>query len=136
MRGPDMRLGALTEKREYARFFLDLPLEFQIKDLPDTFGGIVIDGSEGGFLIHSRRDLPLGTRLDISVFFPDGFELADFHAVGQILRKIPLEEGEQGYRYGLKIVEIDAPDRRKLRHTLSGLYDFGNMDAPILPPKL
>jgi hypothetical protein len=130
-----MKLQSMPEKREYARFVLDLPLEFQITDLPDTFGGIAIDGSEGGLLIHSRRDLPLGTKLSISVFFPNGFELADFHAVGQILRKIPQDEGEQGYQYGMKIVEIDTPDRLKLRHTLSGLHDLGNADTYILPPK-
>jgi hypothetical protein len=130
-----MKLHSVREKREFARFVLDLPLEFQITDLPDTFGGIAIDGSEGGLLIHSRRDLPLGTKLSISVFFPNGFELADFHAVGEILRKIPVDEGEQGYQYGIRIVEIDTPDRLKLRHTLSGLHDLASTDTFILPPK-
>ena len=130
-----MRPQSKAEKREHARFVMDLPLEFQMTDLPDTFGGIAIDGSEGGLLIHSRQDLPLGTKLSISVFFPNGFELADFCAVGQILRKIPLEEGEQSYQYGVRIVEIDAPDRLKLRHTLSGLHDLMNADASILPLK-
>jgi hypothetical protein len=130
-----MKLHSVREKREFARFVLDLPLEFQITDLPDTFGGIAIDGSEGGLLIHSRRDLPLGTKLSISVFFPNGFELADFHAVGEILRKIPVDEGEQGYQYGIRIVEIDTPDRLKLRHTLSGLHDLASADTFILPPK-
>ena len=130
-----MKLQSVKEKREYARFVLDLPLEFQITDLPDTFGGIAIDGSEGGLLIHSRRDLPPGTKLSISVFFPNGFELADFHAVGEILRKIPVDEGEQGYQYGIRIVEIDSPDRLKLRHTLSGFHDLENTDPFILAPK-
>jgi hypothetical protein len=130
-----MKQDDSAEKRRYARFFLDLPLEFQIKDLPDTFGGIAIDGSEGGLLIHSRRDLPLETKLSISVFFPNGFELANFHAKAQILRKIPLDEGEQGYQYGVKIVEIDAPDRMKLQRTLSGFHDWEGLDTSSLPPK-
>jgi hypothetical protein len=136
MGGADMKPNLFREKRKFARFFLDLPLEFRIKDLPDAFGGIVVDGSEGGLLIHSRRELPLGTRLSMSVLFPNGFELADFHAVGQVLRKIPLEKGEQGYRYGLRIVDIEARDRLKLRYTLSGLHDLGNPDTPLPHPKV
>jgi hypothetical protein len=34
----------------------------------------------------------------------------------------------------VRIVEIDAPDRLKLRHTLSGLHDSLNADMSI-PPK-
>ena len=131
-----MRQGLFREKRKYARFCLDLPLEFRIKDLPDAFGGIVVDGSEGGLLIHSRRELPLGTKLSISVLFPNGFELADFQAVGQILRRIPLEKGEQGYRYGLKIVMIEPRDRLKLRYTISGLHDLGGEDALLTQPRV
>ncbi len=123
-----MKQGPFREKRKHGRFFLDLPLEFRIKDFPDAFGGIAIDGSEGGLLIHSRHRLPLGTKLNIAVLFPNGFELADFHAMGEIIRRIPAAKGDQGYRYGLRIVKIDATDRLKLRYTLSGLHDLGNAD--------
>ncbi len=131
-----MRPTLFREKRKSARIFLDLPLEFRIRDVPDAFGGIVVDGSEGGLLIQSRRELPLGAKLSMSVLFPNGFELANFQAVGQILRKIPLTKGEQGHRYGLRIIMIEPRDRVKLRYTLSGLHDLGVGEAVFAQAKV
>ena len=51
------------ERRSYPRFIIDLPLEYRDTNGPCLRGGIVINASEGGFLIETTRDIPVGTEL-------------------------------------------------------------------------
>jgi hypothetical protein len=88
-------------------------------------GAIVVNASEGGFLIESPRDISVGTELTITVLYPKGFELANFKVVAKIVRKEPYWKGNQyweGYRYGLKFIKILEEDRWKLDLLLSGRY--------------
>ena len=75
------------ERRRYPRVLIDLALEYQ--DMSDSClrGAIVVNAGEGGFLIESTRDIPLGTKLKVALLFPKGFELANFKAVTKIVRK-------------------------------------------------
>jgi hypothetical protein len=130
-----MQLGALKEKRRHSRFFLDLPLEFRVMDVPVAYGGIAVDGSEAGLLVHSLSDMPIGERLNVAVLFPNGFELANFEVAGEIVRKDRCEGGKPGYRYGLKLVEVKEGDYVKLKYILSGLHQLVNGDEIVLDPK-
>ena len=64
------------EKRSHPRVIINLPLEYQ--DMGDSClrGAIIVNASEGGFLIESPRDISVGTELSITVLYPTGFELA------------------------------------------------------------
>ena len=86
----------------------------------------MINASEGGFLIESIKDIPIGTKLNIAVLFPKWFELSDFRLVAEILWKEPLwKEDWTGYRYGLNILEIPEEDRLNLKLLLGGQFNLG-----------
>jgi hypothetical protein len=105
---------------------VDLPLEYRMRHDAHAQGAILIDASEGGFLIHSIRDIPIGTKLKIAVLFPKDYELAIFEVFAETIRKeFAVEQKslyQQGYQYGLKIIHILEEDYWKLRGLLSARF--------------
>jgi hypothetical protein len=119
------RLNDGKEKRKYPRFFMDLPLEYKVMDLPYGHGGLVVNLSEIGLLIQSIKDIPVGTSLNIAVLFPKGFELANFDVSAEVVwKEICWKENWEGYQYGLKFIRIREEDHRKLRQLLSSDYEL------------
>jgi len=111
----------IRERRKYPRSLLNLPFEYRVRDLPHAHGGLVVDASEGGFLIHSMEDMPVGLKLNIVLMFTKGFELSDLQVSAEIVRKdLDSNNGSKGYQYGLRIVQIVEEDRWKLKELLSG----------------
>jgi hypothetical protein len=112
-----------AERRKSPRLLMDLPLEYRVVNAPYAHGGIVVNGSEQGFLIYSVKDMPIGTKLTIVVLFPKGYELTNFEVVAEIVRKdLHWEEDWEGFEYGLRFLQILEEDRQKLKHLLSGQY--------------
>jgi hypothetical protein len=119
------------ERRRYPRIIINLPLEYREKGDSCLRGGIVINAGEGGFLIESTRDIPVGTELSITVLFPKGYRLDDFKVVARIVWKKPYgkedSQGNQswgGYRYGLEFVQMSDEDRWKLTSVIGGRFEF------------
>ncbi len=119
------------ERRRYPRIVINLPLEYQDTGDPTLRGAMVVNAGEGGFLIESTRDMPVGTKLNITVMFSRGYELADFKAGTKIVRKEPYRRDNsqgsnswEGYRYGLEFVEVAKEDRWKLNWLLGGRFEF------------
>jgi len=111
----------LLEKRKHPRLDLDLPLEYRMTNAPQAYGALVVNASESGLLIHSIKNIPIGTKLNIAVLFPNRFELANFEVLAEIIWKdIHWEENWEGYQLGLKFIKILEEDYRKLRGLLSG----------------
>ena len=115
------------EKRSHPRFFIDFPLEYRDMDGCCLRGAIVVNASEGGFLIESPRDIPVGTELKVTLLFPKRFELANFEAVTKIVRKEPYRKEDskgnqywEGYQYGLEFIQILDEDRWKLTFVIGG----------------
>ena len=125
--------GSLSkrEKRRYPRVFVDLPLEYRIRRDPCLRGAIVVNAGEGGFLIETVRNIPVGTELSMAVLFPKWFELANLKLLAKIVRKGPYRKVDwkgnqywEGYRYGLEIIQILEEDRRKLNLLLGGRFEI------------
>jgi hypothetical protein len=111
------------DRRKYPRVHMELPLEYRVKYDADAQGAILIDASEGGFLIYSIEDIPIGKKLEITVLFSAEYELAQFEVFGEIIWKnVDVEKGEEGYQYGLKFIQILEEDYWKLRGLLSGRF--------------
>jgi hypothetical protein len=111
------------DRRKYPRVHVDLPLEYRVKYDAYAHGAIVRDASEGGFLIYSVEDIPVGAKLEMTVLFSAEYELAKFEVFGEIIWKNADEEnGEEGRQYGLKFVQILEEDYWKLRGLLSGRF--------------
>lgn len=109
------------EKRRYPRSLLGLPFEYRVRGLPKAHGGMVIDASEGGFLIHSMEEMPVGQKLNMVLMFTQGFEFTNLEVIAEIVRKeLNSSNGSKGFHYGLKIIQIMEEDRGKLKQLLSG----------------
>jgi hypothetical protein len=119
------------DRRRYPRIVINLPLEYEEKEDSSLRGAMVVNAGEGGFLIESTRDMPVGTELSITLLFSREFELADFKAVTKIVRKEPHSKENsngnrvwEGYLYGLEFVQILNEDRWKLNWLLGGQSEF------------
>ena len=111
------------DRRKYPRVHIDLPLEFRVKYDAHAHGAIVRDASQGGFLIYSVEDIPVGAKLEMTVLFSAEYELVKFEVLGEIIWKnADAEKGEEGRQYGLKFVHILEEDYWKLRGLLSGRF--------------
>ena len=103
-----------TERRKYPRFQIVLPLEFE-----DIHGAVIHNLSEGGLLIHSVQNMPVGRELKVRVFFAEEYELDQFKATVRIAWKgYHSDQDWEGFRYALEFVEISAEDRKKLVNLL------------------
>jgi hypothetical protein len=110
-----------NDRRKYPRVHMDLPLEYRVKYDGDAHGAIVIDASEGGFLVCSIEDIPIGTKLEMTVLFSAEYELAKFEVFGEIIWKNgDVEKGEEARQYGVRFIQILEEDYWKLRKLLSG----------------
>jgi hypothetical protein len=120
------------ERRKYPRSLVDLPVEYRIQNLPHAHGGLVVNASEGGLLIHSVKDMPLGLKLNIAVMFLIGYELANFAVTAEIIWKdLHLYNHSEGYQYGLRIIQISEEDHGKLKQLLNSQFIRGeHFDRP------
>ena len=118
-----------AERREFQRTTLELPVEFQSQAISHLKGGLAINLSEGGLLIHLVSDLPVGTKLNLGVLFSKEFELSRFETTAQIVwKEVYWGEHWAGYEYGLKFVETNESDLSKLKEILSNGFQ---VDQPL-----
>jgi hypothetical protein len=114
---------SMKDRRKSQRMMLDLPLEYRVMDAPYAHGGLVVNASELGLLVQSVKNLSIGTKLNIAVLFPKGFELANFEVLAEILWKdLHWEEDWEGYQYGLRFLQILDNEHWKLKQLLSGQF--------------
>jgi len=114
---------SMKDRRKSQRMMLDLPLEYRVMDVPYAHGGLVVNASELGLLVQSVKNLSIGTKLNIAVLFPKGFELANFEVLAEILWKdLHWEEDWEGYQYGLRFLHILDNEYWKLKQLLSGQF--------------
>jgi len=138
MENPD----EFIERRKCPRSLVDLPVEYRIKNLAHAHGGLVVNASEGGLLIHSSKNMRLGLKLNIAVMFLIGYELAHFEVTAEIIWKdFHLYNHCEGYQYGLKILQISDEDHWKLKQILSRPLirgedlDHPSLHFPTSPPE-
>jgi hypothetical protein len=126
------------ERRSHPRFIIDLPLEY--RDVNDSClrGAIVVNASDGGFLIESTRDIPVGTKLKVTLLYSTGFELTNFEAMTKIVRKEPYRKEDlkgyqvwEGYQYGLEFIQISDEDHWKLNSLLGGRFEFEEISPSL-----
>jgi hypothetical protein len=118
-------LNLTKEKRKHPRVNMDLPLEYRVLDAPHLHGALVVNVSESGLLVHSVKNLPIGTKLNIAVLFPKGLEFSNFEVVAEIVWKdIYWEDNREKYQFGLKFVLISEEDQQKLRQLLGDRHEI------------
>jgi PilZ domain len=122
-------LNDSAKKRRSPRFPMDLPLEYRVMDIPHAHGGLVVNVSETGLLIECVKDILIGTELNITVLFPEGYELASFEVLTEVVRRDIHwdDDNKKKFQYGLKFVSIKEHDHWKL---IQLLCSRGNLDEP------
>lgn len=112
---------------------MDFPLEYRVINTPNAYGGIVVDGSEIGLRIHSVKEMPVGTILNIAVLFSREFQMANLEVVAEIVWKDLCLKGDwEGYQYGLKFIQIKEEDLRMLKQLLSSqISNEGDFEQPM-----
>ncbi len=107
------RSRGFEERRRHPRFEIELPLEYKGQDgLPH--GAVVRNISEGGLLICSIHDMPVGRELKVGVFFADEHELDQLNGTARVVWKdFHSETDWEGYKYALEYVGISAEHRLK-----------------------
>jgi len=114
-------LRASREKRKSDRIFTYLPLEYRVRNPPYIHEGHVANASEGGFLIYSGKEIPVGTKLRLELLFPKAYENNNFEAEAEIVWKGDgLGEKSEKYQYGIRFTQMSEDDQRKLKQLLSG----------------
>jgi len=127
------------EGRRHPRVTIDLPLEYRDEGDSSLRGAMVVNAGAGGFLIESTRDMPVDTKLKVTLLFSKGFELANFEAVTQIVRKERYSKGpsegnqySEGYQYGLEFIQVLGKDRWKLNWLLGGQSEFKEIFSSLI----
>ncbi len=102
------------ERRRHPRHSITLPLEYWETD-DSSYGGLVSNVSETGLLVHSVKDIPVSSELNIRVFFPDGYRFEGFRVTAKVLwKELHHETDWKIYKYGLEFTDVSEIDRRKL----------------------
>ena len=102
-------------------------------------GALCDRGSADGILLRSIRGIPVGTQLNIRIFYANKYELEAIKVVGTIVwRDLYIAEDWQGYKYGLEFVHAWEEDRRRLKdlfnsHLESGEFSGGEDLSPQAP---
>jgi c-di-GMP-binding flagellar brake protein YcgR len=113
------------ERRKHPRISLDLPVEYRVTSAPHGRGALVINASESGLLVHSIKEMPVGTKLNIAVMFPKEFQFANFEVFAEVVWKdIQWEENWEGYQLGLKFIHIPEEDYKKLKQLLDDGHEI------------
>ncbi len=115
------KLKAPREKRRSERVSMYLPLEYRVRSAPYIHEGHVVNASEGGFLIHSTKDIPVGIKLRLELLFPRGYEHNNFEVDAEVVwKKDRPEDKSEKYQYGIRVTQMSENDQRKLKQLLSG----------------
>ncbi len=107
------------EKRKHPRTLISLPLQIQLNEKEAAYPGLTLDASESGLLIQTLKEMSVGMRIDIEVFFPRKFRLSNFKVEAEIVWKdFCYWDDWEGYQYGLKFIHISNEDYLKLKQIL------------------
>lgn len=104
---------AKIEERRHPRFLLNLPIEYTLVDSDARQTGYTFNTSEGGLMVNLPEDLEAGRFLKIRIFFSWGPDISSIEILCQIVwtEHTP---GDEGYRSGVKFLEVSAEDLNKL----------------------
>jgi c-di-GMP-binding flagellar brake protein YcgR len=104
---------AQIEERKHPRFLLNLPIEYALVNSDIRQTGYTFNTSEGGLMLNLPEELQMGQLLKIRLFFSWGLDISSIEIVCQIVWT-DHAPGEEGYRAGVKFLEVSNEDINKL----------------------
>ena len=122
------RLSAPKGKRRYPRMSINMPVDLQVDGESCISPGLVINVSEGGLLVQTFKELPVGAKISIVALLSKGFLPGKIIAIAEVIWKDTyLWEDWEGYQYGLKFVQISNEDYLKLKKILDNQSNLEEM---------
>jgi len=96
-----------------------LPAEYWETEGP-MYGALANNVSVDGLLFFSVRDIPIGSRLNVRIFYANEYELDDIKATSETVQKhVHFADNWKGYKCALKFLEVSEEDLRKLTYLLN-----------------
>lgn len=77
--------GKYTEKRDFVRMQINVPILLTITATSQTFTGMCKNLSGNGLLFNTTNKIDLGTKLSLSIHSPNN-EFNHLHAIIQVVR--------------------------------------------------
>jgi len=111
---------ARIEERRHPRFLLNLPIEYYRVNSDVNQSGYTLNASEGGLMVNLPEKLEVGQLLKMKLFFSFGPEINSIEILSQVAWT-DHAGGEEGYRSGVKFVEIPPEDLNRLINFLQNL---------------
>jgi len=118
----DRVTSAKSEKREYFRLSLRLPMEYSFPDSSGHRLAYTVDISEGGLLMYGSQKLEVGQNLNLKFYYDSAAGLDCVQALGEVIRVDRLGKSEKEYRYAVRFVDLSSDILKKLRKFLKSLY--------------
>ncbi len=113
---------AKLEERKDPRFFIKLPIEYyrigsQVRRISPVF-----NVSEGGVMAYLPEQLKVGQYLRLKLFFSRGSGIDIVEMLSEVIWSDNKRQ-EKDYRCGLKFIDINPEDMRKLNNFLNDLWE-------------
>ena len=116
------RSGTGHERREYPRFDVYWPIQYNQIGSSISHHGRVTNLSESGMLIQSPGEMEIGQLLKSKLSFISGSEIDTIEMQAEVVwRDIYLNEAWKDYRCGAKFLDISTTDKTKLNNLLTSL---------------
>ncbi len=104
---------AQIEERKHPRFLLNLPVEYARVNSDMQQTGYTFNTSEGGLMLNLPEELEVGQLLKTRIFFSWGLDISSIEILCQIVWT-DHTPGDEGYRSGVKFLEVSEEDLNKL----------------------
>jgi c-di-GMP-binding flagellar brake protein YcgR len=127
-----MEKSTASEKRDYPRFNVDLPVRYSRDKLLLKYGygryGRTVNASEGGLLVHLPEETEIDQQLTLQLLLPSPSELNTLETSAKVVWvDIHLRKNwSWDYRTGVKFVDISPKNMAKFKNFL--------MTLPQKPP--
>jgi hypothetical protein len=104
-----------TERRRHLRYMVDLPLDCSRIDEKHSYGGIVVNASEGGILVYLPETYEVGTSLRIEIFYVRDTIFDHIKATATVVRSEVGDKTNPGqHRYALQFQSMESRDFNRL----------------------
>ena len=107
--------SSTMERRRHFRYMVDLPLDCSRIDEKHSYGGIVVNASEGGILVYLPERYEVGTSLKIEIFYVRDTIFDHIKATAKVVRSEGADKTNHGqHRYALQFQSMESRDFNRL----------------------
>ena len=104
------------DRRKHPRYLVEIPLDYTCIDNDGVSTGLTVNASEGGVMTFIGEQVDVGAVLNVTLLFRLGFSFTSVEAKSEVVwRDDVWKEYVGNYRYGLRFLETESTELKKLR---------------------